>query len=195
MSEAVPFTRHYEDHSTSDGYRFAFYCERCGSAHPSSLRPSAAGFGVRLLEIGGDLVGGELGRRAGELGWDAAWLRGRPRAPARELARAAHEVAPRFTRCTGCDEWVCVAVCGNGVRGVCARCATPGGAPPPGGAAGGPGEVCPACGAATGDGRYCGACGTPLAAAPEPGHRFCTGCGTAAEPGARFCGWCGAPAA
>ena len=71
----VGFTDNYQDRSTHEGYQFEFYCERCGNGYTSSFKRSAVNFGGKLLRMGGDLIGGEWGRRASELGWDANWMR------------------------------------------------------------------------------------------------------------------------
>ena len=71
MPEMIFFTDNYQDHSTRDGYQFEFFCRRCGNGQTSSFQHSITGFGGRLLKMGGDLVGGGVGERAQQLGWDA----------------------------------------------------------------------------------------------------------------------------
>src|SRR4051812_40843948 len=61
MGETVPFTSNYTDVSTYDGYQFEFYCRRCGNGHRSAFRPAVTSFGGRIAELGGSLLGGELG--------------------------------------------------------------------------------------------------------------------------------------
>lgn len=71
MAGMIFFTDNYQDRSTNDGYQFEFYCRHCGNGYSSSFQHSVTGFGGRLLRLGGDLVGGAVGERAQQLGWDA----------------------------------------------------------------------------------------------------------------------------
>jgi hypothetical protein len=87
------FTDNYQDRSTRDGYQFEFYCRRCGNGYSSSFQHSVTGFGGRLLRLGGDLVGGAVGERAQEIGWDAEWMRDGVR-PARWTASTPTWPAP-----------------------------------------------------------------------------------------------------
>jgi hypothetical protein len=93
----VPFTNNYTDMSTREGYQFEFHCMRCGNGYASTFQHSVTGFGGRLLRIGGDLLGGDVGQKAAEVGWDAEWmrdgLRGRPR-----RASSSATAAPRSSR-------------------------------------------------------------------------------------------------
>ena len=82
------FTDNYQDRSTNDGYQFEFYCRRCGNGYSSSFQHSATGFGGRLLRMGGDLVGGTVGDKAAQLGWDAEWMRDGVRGSTRDKALA-----------------------------------------------------------------------------------------------------------
>src|SRR6266581_7724317 len=103
------FTDNYQDRSTNDGYQFEFYCRRCGNGYSSSFQHSVTGFGGRLLRLGGDLVGGAVGERAQQLGWDAEWMRDGVRGSTRDkaLARAVEEMKPFFHQCHRCGQWVC----------------------------------------------------------------------------------------
>src|SRR5712691_11818252 len=74
MAGMVFFTDNYQDHSTREGYQFEFYCQRCGNGYSSSFQKSLTGFGGQMLRMGGDLLGGTIGGKASELGWDAQWL-------------------------------------------------------------------------------------------------------------------------
>ena len=173
MTGMIFFTDNYQDRSTNDGYQFEFYCRRCGNGYSSSFQHSVTGFGGRLLRLGGDLVGGTVGERAQQVGWDAEWMRAGVRGSTRDkaLARAVEEMKPFFHQCHRCGQWVCEQVCWNGDQAT---------------------GLCPACGQESGGGKFCQGCGHALAAAPSA-QKFCSNCGTALT-GARFCGECGTPA-
>jgi len=210
------FTDNYQDRSTREGYQFEFFCQQCGNGHASSFKHSVTGFGGRLLRIGGDLVGGEWGRRAAELGSDSMWMRDGVRGTARDkaLTNAVEEMRSKFAQCHRCGQWACVEICWNNDRGLCTRCSpkldqeiaglqaqaqvdqlrtniqqtdwTVG--------VNHQHEVtarCPSCQADSGGGRFCQHCGTPLAAAPPPATMFCGQCGTKMAPNALYCGGCG----
>jgi hypothetical protein len=209
------FTDNYQDRSTREGYQFEFFCERCGNGYSSSFKHSVTGFGGKLLRMGGDLIGGEWGRKASELGYDSMWMRDGNRGPAwdKALQNAVEEVQPHFAQCHRCGEWVCDRVCWNSERGVCVNCAPKLDQEIAGiqaraqveqlndkirqvdwtqGTTYGQPAVgrCPSCANESGGGKYCQHCGTPLAAAPEA-NRFCGQCGTKVNQGAMFCTGCG----
>jgi hypothetical protein len=119
------FTDNYQDRSTNDGYQFEFFCRRCGNGYSSSFQHSATGFGGRMLRLGGDLIGGQVGERAAQLGWDAEWMRDGNRGSTRDkaLAKAVDEMKPYFHQCHRCGQWVCEQVCWNDQRGLCTTCA------------------------------------------------------------------------
>jgi Domain of unknown function (DUF1707) len=125
MSEMVFFTDNYQDRSTREGYQFEFFCRRCGNGYSSTFKHSVTGFGGRLLRMGGDLVGGNVGDTARQLGWDAEWTRDGLRGSTRDkaLARAVDEMKPHFEQCHRCGQWVCGQICWNGERGMCVTCA------------------------------------------------------------------------
>lgn len=211
------FTDNYQDRSTDDGYQFEFFCRRCGNGYSSSFQHSVAGFGGKLLRLGGDMVGGNLGERASQLGWDAEWLRNNSRGSTRDkaLAKAVDEMQPYFKQCHNCAQWVCEQVCWNKERGLCVTCA-----PRLDQAIAGMQAqaqiqqlnqkiqaqdwtkdinyrdqatgMCPACGQESGGGKFCQNCGGALAAA-ESAKKFCGNCGSTLN-GAKFCGECGTPA-
>lgn len=212
------FTDNYEDLSTTEGYQFEFFCGRCGNGYSSSFQHSVTGFGGRLLQMGGDLLGGSLGSKASELGWDAQWMRDGARGSTRDkaLAKAVEEMKPYFKQCHRCGQWVCDQVCWNAARGMCVSCAPKLDQEVAGMQAAAQidqlnqkiqaqdwtGEVnyrdqgtaiCPSCESETGGGKFCQNCGAALASAPKPTKRFCGNCGTELT-GAKFCGECGAPA-
>ncbi|MER7274416.1 zinc ribbon domain-containing protein [Dactylosporangium sp. NPDC000244] len=216
MAGMVPFTNNYSDHSTREGYQFEFNCMRCGNGYSSSFQHSVTGFGGRLLRIGGDLLGGDIGNKASQIGWDAQWMRDGVRGSTRDkaLAKAAEEMQVHFTQCHRCGQWVCQQVCWNHERGLCTSCAPRLDQEIAGMQAAAQvnqlheqiNQVnwtqgvnyrdqavgrCPSCMNETGGGKFCQHCGTPLAAAPAQQKKFCGNCGTPASPGAMFCAECG----
>jgi hypothetical protein len=215
MGTMIGFTDNYQDRSTREGYQFEFFCERCGNGHASTFKHSVTGFGGRLLRMGGDLVGGEWGRRASELGWDSMWMRDGVRGSAwdKALQSAVEEMRPHFSQCHRCGQWVCNQICWNGDRGVCTGCAPKLDQEIAGMQARAQQDQlrdkiqqvdwtngvahthqvtarCPSCRNDTGGGKYCQHCGTPLAAAAEA-DVFCAQCGTRLAPTALFCTGCG----
>lgn len=219
MPEMIFFTDNYADRSTREGYQFEFYCRRCGNGYESQFQHSISGFGGKLLQMGGDLVGGQIGGTAKEVGWDAWWLRDGVRGSARDkaLARAVDEMKPHFVQCHRCSQWVCKEVCWHEERGLCVSCAPKLDQEIAGMQASAqvqqlnakiqqqdwtrdinyrdPGTaLCPSCHAESGSGKFCQHCGAGLAAAPTADAAFCPNCGTPLGQ-ARFCGECGTPAA
>lgn len=219
MADMVPFTSNYQDHSTDNGYQFEFFCERCGNGYTSSFQHSVAGFGGKLLEMGGNLLGGDVGNKASRVGVDAQWLRGwgqRGSTRDKMLGKAVAEVSPQFDQCGRCGTWVCQRVCWNGERGLCTNCAPKLGQEVAGMQAAAQIEQlnekirqqdwtsgvdygvqatgnCGSCGQDSGGGKFCRNCGSPQAAAPAETRKFCTNCGTDLRD-AKFCGGCGWPA-
>ncbi len=216
MAQVISFTNNYTDHSTQDGYQFEFFCMRCGNGYESPFQRSAGGFG-RMAAIGGNLLGGTLGDRVEQAGFDAQWLRGGNRGKGwdKALQKAAEEVQHFFNQCHRCGQWVCQSVCWNEEKGLCVQCA--------------PkldqeitamqseaqiGQLqtkiqqvdwtenvnytdeatamCPECKKESGGGKFCKVCGHPLAAAPPSMARFCGNCGTKLGD-ANFCPECGSP--
>jgi hypothetical protein len=215
MASMVPFTNNYSDRSTREGYQFEFNCMRCGNGYASSFQHSVTGFGGRLLKLGGDLLGGEVGQKASQLGWDAEWMRDGTRGSTRDkaLAKAANEMRENFHQCHRCGQWVCKPVCWNEERGLCTTCAPKLGQEIAGMQAAAQvnqlnekiqqvdwtKEVnyrdqgtarCPACDQEA-SGKFCQHCGTALAAAPTATKRFCGNCGTQVSQGSVFCSECG----
>jgi hypothetical protein len=211
------FTDNYQDRSTDDGYQFEFYCRHCGNGYSSTFQHSVTGFGGRMLRLGGDMVGGVVGERASQLGWDAEFMRSTVRGSTRDkaLAKAVEEMKPYFHQCNRCGQWVCGQVCWNDERGLCVTCAPKLSQEIAGMQAAaqinqlnqkiqgqdwtqdinyrdqGTG-MCPSCGQDSGGGKFCQGCGTALAAA-QSAKKFCANCGTPLN-GSKFCGECGTAA-
>jgi len=217
MAGMVFFTDNYADRSSDDGYQFEFYCRRCGNGYSSPFQHSVTGFGGRLLRLGGDVIGGQLGEQASKLGWDAEFMRDTVRGSTRDkaLAKAVEQMKPYFKQCHNCGQWVCDQICWNTERGLCVSCAPKldqamaqmqaqaqvqqlntkiqaqdwtGDINYRDQATG----LCPSCGQESGGGKFCQGCGHPLAAA-QAVKKFCGNCGSALD-GAKFCGECGTPA-
>jgi hypothetical protein len=218
MADMVFFTDNYQDRSTREGFQFEFYCKRCGNGYSSSFHRSLTGFGGQLLRMGGDLLGGTVGQKASEIGWDSQWLTDGTRGPARDkaLAAAVDEMKPYFKQCHRCGQWVCGQVCWNDQRGLCTTCAPKLDQEIAGMQSAAQVQqlnekiqqqdwtrdvnyrdqgtgLCPSCGQESGGGKFCKGCGTALAAAPAATKHFCGNCGSELG-GAKFCGECGTPA-
>lgn len=218
MADQVPFTNNYRDLSTREGYQYEFSCLRCGNGYKSGFRHSVTGFGGRLARLGGDLLGGEIGSRMAQVGWDAEWLKDSTSGSTNDkrLREAVQDVSGNFQQCHRCGQWVCKDICWNPGRGLCTSCAPKldqeiaarqadaqllqvdhrirqldwtADVNVRDQATG----LCPGCGQETGGGRFCARCGTPLAAAPAATKKFCSTCGTPAGAG-KFCAECGTPA-
>jgi hypothetical protein len=218
MPDMVFFTNNYTDHSTREGYQFEFNCQRCGNGYASSFVKSVTGFGGRLMRIGGDLLGGSVGEKASQIGWDAEWMRDGDRGSTRDkhLEAAAKEMASYFDQCLRCGQWVCKKVCWNTERGLCTNCAPKLDQEIAGMQAQAQIEQlhdkiqqvdwtrdtnyrdeavgkCPSCAQETGGGKFCQHCGTALAAAPAATKKFCGNCGSKLEGAPAFCAECGTP--
>jgi hypothetical protein len=215
----VPFTNNYTDQSTREGYQFEFHCMRCGNGYASSFRKSVTGFGGRLLKMGGDLIGGEVGEKASQLGWDAEWMRDGNRGSTRDkhLEAAVEEMRGNFTQCNRCGQWVCKQVCWNHERGLCTTCAPRLDQEIAGMQASAQVAqlnekiqqvdwtrdvnyrdeavgLCASCNQPSGGGKFCQSCGAPQAAAPAATKRFCGNCGSQIAAGMSFCTECGTAA-
>ncbi|MEV5706553.1 hypothetical protein [Actinoallomurus sp. NPDC052274] len=218
MADMVFFTDNYQDRSTNEGYQFEFFCGRCGNGYTSPFQHSVTGFGGRLLQMGGDLLGGEVGNKASNLGFDAQWLRSGVRGSTRDkaLAKAVEQMKPNFTQCHRCGQWVCNQICWNAERGLCTTCAPRLDQEIAGMQAAAQVDqlrgkiaaqdwtkgvgyqeqatgLCHSCHQESGGGKFCRNCGTPQAAAPTALKKYCTNCGNQLGD-AKFCSECGWPA-
>lgn len=115
-TETIEFTNNYEDLSTSEGFRFRFYCERCDADYVSELQPSAI-----EADEGFFYVLGELWSEATENGHgvDECELDQEARSA---LRTAIAEVRENFHECPMCAEWVCDH-CWERAMLMCAKCA------------------------------------------------------------------------
>jgi hypothetical protein len=218
MAEMVFFTDNYQDQSTREGYQFLFFCKRCGNGYQSSFQRSIGGFGGQMLRMGGDLLGGAVGEKASEIGWDSQWMADGIRGKGRDkaLAKAVEEMKPHFKQCHRCGQWTCEQICWNAKAGLCVTCAPKLDQEIAGMQAAAQIQqvnekiqqqdwtkdvnyrdqgtaMCPSCGQESGGGKFCKGCGSALNAAPASAKHFCGNCG-ADLAGAKFCGECGTPA-
>ncbi len=218
MADQVPFTNNYQNLSTREGYQFEFSCLRCGNGYKSAFKHSVTGFGGRIAAVGGRLLGGDLGNKISEAGFDAEWLRDGTGGSTsdRMLRQAVKEVSPRFQQCHRCGQWVCKEICWNDERGLCVACAPKLDQEIAARQAAAQLEqidekvrqvdwtsdlnlrdqgtgLCPSCHQESGGGKFCAHCGHTLAAAPTAAQKFCTNCGTQLSGGVKFCGECGTP--
>lgn len=131
------FTKNYEDNSTEAGFQFTFYCDLCHDGFKSSFIQSQThkkGSILRGLSGGARIIGGLLGGRMSNVGWNVSygsdvlserfhgmtpeWHKEHEKA----FEKAQNEAQAHFTRCHGCRQWVCAADF-NGDEGLCVECA------------------------------------------------------------------------
>ncbi len=214
MSDNIEFTRNYGDQSTSEGFQFEFYCDRCGSGFRTPFKPSTSARISGALDAASSLLGGVFGRAAdlGRRAHDATWEQAHDKA----FRAAMEEIKPQFAQCPHCQAWVCRKSCWNEKRGLCKECAPDMGVEMSAAQAARSREEvwahakmseedkqlsesnwrqtivakCPKC-EATLDGnlKFCPECGAKL-----HGDKHCTECGALLKDGAKFCGECGAKA-
>jgi len=216
------FTRNHNDLSTDAGFQFEFFCDCCGNGFKSTFHSSST-YGQRQTSerIGrmASTLGGLLGGKASNLGWavergsDVLGNRFNNQSPdwrreyeaAFDAAQA--EVRPHFTKCPGCNDWVC-GECWNEDENLCIDCApreasyvaqarnramrrnideSADAATVWQGKIEARTTVCPQCGKPVGNGKFCGSCGAPL------GLQRCQNCGAEVALGLKFCGECGSP--
>lgn len=215
------FTRNYEDNSTEAGFQFTFYCDVCNDGYKTSFvesETSKKNRGLRGLARGAGALGGLFGGALGNLGYSlerggdilserfdgmsAEWQKEHEQT----FDRAQNEAKQHFSRCHGCNRWVCSS-CFNEDEGLCTDCA--------------PRQstsvakakaqamqrnldeaaqtqtvwsgklqsqtiICPTCGKPSNPGKFCNNCGGSLEV------KKCPKCGAAIAVGVRFCGDCGA---
>lgn len=116
----IKFVRNYDDESTERGFRFEFFCDRCGSGYRTEFQASTTGLVSEALDAASSLFGGLLGNiaAAGDRVHSVAWERAHDQA----FERAVKEAMPYFKQCRRCSRWVDDA-CWNHGRGLCKDCA------------------------------------------------------------------------
>ena len=211
MGERIEFTRNYSDLSTSKGFQFEFYCDRCGSGFRTRFKPSVSGTLSEVLDTAGSLFGGIFGSAAnvGERVRSATWEKAHDEA----FLEAMRELKPDFIQCPRCSSWVCRKSCWNVKKGLCKECAPDLGVEMAAAQASRSVEEvwahaamseedkklaagnwrenirasCPQCEAPMpSNAKFCPECGAQLKAKTE-----CPNCGEKFTPGAKFCPECG----
>lgn len=205
----IQFTQNYRDLSTSQGFQFEFFCDRCGSGHRTRFNASKTGMVGEALEAAGSIFGGFFGRAADLTGraQSATWERAHDRA----FQEAMQELRPHFHHCPRCTRWV-DDPCWIDARGLCKSCAPD--VAEEAAAFQVEAEIaktreavyeaataradltsravvltCQKCGAQTGGAKFCPECGAPTAR-----ERFCGECGAKMPGASKFCPECGTPA-
>jgi rRNA maturation endonuclease Nob1 len=203
----IQFVQNHEDLSTDRGHQFKFFCDKCGNGYMSEFRTSIVGTAGGLLRAAGDVFGGIFGQ-AGNSAYEIQRAIG-GKAHDEAMREAVEEVKPHFHQCVRCGHWVCIEVCWNTARGLCATCGPK--TEVEVAAAQSQAQIeqiqvkvrerdqtkdlnldremvarCPKCMAQVAGGKFCPDCGEPLA--PKDA---CDGCGAKMLPKAKFCPECG----
>jgi hypothetical protein len=205
----IEFTRNHDDLSTEKGFRFEFYCDKCGNGFVSDCIVDKLGVAGSLLSAAGSLFGGVLNDASRGAYHVNKAVGGKAHDDA--MRRAVEEMKPKFRHCSRCGKWVRPQACWNERKSLCEDCAPDLGE-----------ELAAAqaqvardqvwekargadfvaevdvtregvgvrafCGARTGTAKFCPQCGKPVA----PKVR-CSGCGAEMDAGVKFCPECGAP--
>ncbi len=117
MSDAIKFTKNYQDKSTDTGFQFEFFCDLCGNGYKSRFKTSATGTASSFLNTASSIFGGVFSGAANatESVKSATWERDHEKA----LAEASAEISPNFVQCPRCNKWVCRERCWNKEKGLC----------------------------------------------------------------------------
>lgn len=211
MAEKIKFVRNYSDLSTSKGFQFEFYCDRCGSGYRTRFKPSVTGTVAGVFDAAGSIFGGLFSRAAdvSERVRSAAWEKAHDEA----FEAATEEIKPDFIQCPRCSSWVCRSGCWNTKKGLCKACAPDLGVEMAAAQASKSVEEvwahaamaeedkklsteywrenirasCPNCEAPlSSNAKFCPECGAPLKV-----RENCPACGAKLTPGSKFCSECG----
>ena len=203
----VPFTGNYQDLSSSRGFQFKFFCEKCGNGYMSSFQTNTLGAAAAAAGAVSSLLGGIFGNAA----QSAQQLQQMVAGPQHDaaLTKAVEEISPIFKQCSRCGKYICEKFCWNAKQQLCEACA--------------PdidesvaaaqmqaakeqaieksrtvdwmkgrdmerqgGAVCPKCGAKTQGGKFCPDCGESLIA-----KATCPACHVEIQGTPKFCPECG----
>lgn len=206
---SVAFTGNYQDLSSSKGFQFKFFCEKCQNGYLSTFKPNKLGMASAAAGAAASLLGGIFGRAAAS----AQQLESMVAGPAHDTAlkEATEEIRRLFKQCSRCGQYVCGPVCWNETAGLCETCAPDireeVAAAQAQAARAQAGEkaqavdwmkdqkidtvvaaVCPKCNAKTQGSKFCPECGTAIAQ-----KRKCAACGAEAQGTPKFCPECGKP--
>jgi hypothetical protein len=205
----IQFTNNYTDLSSSRGFQFKFFCEKCGNGYMSTFKTNSLGAVAGAASAVSSLLGGIFGRAAAS----AQQLESLVAGPQHDSAlnAAVEEIRPLFKQCSRCGQWVCEPVCWNKKAGLCETCAPDleeeiAAAQ----AQAARNQViqkaadvdfvgqrdlakvvavnCTKCGAKTGGAKFCPECGTATGV-----RSACASCGAAIEGSPKFCPECGKP--
>jgi hypothetical protein len=204
---AIQFTNNYSDLSSSRGYQFKFFCEKCRNGYMSTFKANTLGTAASAAGAVSSLLGGIFGRAA----QSAQQLQSMVAGPQHDAAlrSAVQEISPTFKQCTRCGQWVCGPICWNAKAGLCETCAPDLDEEIAAAQAQTAREQviekakgvdfvgarnlasvtvvnCSKCGAKTGGGKFCPECGTPTSL-----KKTCAGCGSSVEGSPKFCPDCG----
>jgi membrane protease subunit (stomatin/prohibitin family) len=213
--DRIEFTRNYSDQSTSQGFQFEFYCDRCGTGFRTPFKASVAGSVTSAMDAASSLFGGVFGKAAdlSERVRSAAWEKAHDEA----FQESMQALKPDFVQCPRCSVWVCRKACWSQSKGLCKNCAPDLGVEMAAAQASrtveevwahskvseedlamlkekswreGVRATCSQCGAPLpGQVKFCPECGGKVKA-----EAFCTECGSKLPPGAKFCAECGTKA-
>jgi len=212
MNERIEFTRNYSDLSTTQGFQFEFFCNRCSSGFRTGFQPSVTSTVSGAIGAASSLFGGIFGKAAdlSERVRSASWEKAHDAA----FQRAMEELRPEFIQCSRCSGWVCRKNCWNVQKGLCKNCAPDLGVEMAAAQSSrtvqeiwahskvaeedramlteqtwreGVRATCPSCGVALAKKvKFCPDCGTKIQV-----EGLCSGCGAKLAPGAKFCAECG----
>jgi len=205
----IPFTDNYQDLSSSRGYQFKFFCQKCGNGYMSGFKTNTLGAAAAAAGAVSSLLGGIFGRAA----HSAEQLQQMVAGPQHDAAlnAAVEEIRPLFKQCSRCGNWVCEPVCWNKKAGLCESCAPDLDEEISAAQAQAARDQvvekvksvdflgdrdlaqssvlsCQKCGARNSGGKFCTECGTPLAV-----KKKCGSCGAEADGSPKFCPECGKP--
>jgi len=205
----IPFTSNYQDLSSSRGFQFKFFCEKCGNGYMSTFKANKLGMAASAASAAAGLLGGIFGRAA----TSAQQLESAVGGPIHDAAlkSAVEEIRPLFKQCTRCGNWVCEPVCWNKKAQLCEDCAPDLDEEMAAAQAQAAkeqvaekargvdwlaerdvatvtGALCPKCGAKTQGGKFCPECGAAIAT-----KKKCQSCGAEADGAPKFCPECGKP--
>ena len=205
----IQFTDNYTDLSSSRGYQFKFFCQKCGNGYMSTFSANSLGTAAAAANAAASFLGGIFGRAA----QGAEQLQSLVAGPQHDsaLKAAVDEIRPLFKQCSRCGQWVCEPVCWNKKAGLCEACAPDLDEEIAAAQAQAARDqviekarsvdfvgqrdlakvtplTCSKCGAKTQGAKFCPECGTPTAH-----KRTCANCGAVADGSPKFCPECGKP--
>ena len=205
----IQFTDNYSDLSSSRGFQFKFFCQKCGNGYMSTFRSNTMGTAAAAANALASLLGGVFGRAA----QGAEQLQSLVAGPQHDsaLAAAVEEIRPLFKQCSRCGNWVCEPVCWNKKASLCESCAPDLDEEIAAAQAQAAKEqaiektravdhlgrrdlsqmaavTCPKCGAHASGGKFCPDCGASLAQSTT-----CPHCGAQVDGSPKFCPECGKP--